>query len=114
MQSIFVLEAQRIQAIKDLDELLKLQEEALSDPVSFVRKLQTRKKLHFPVPQNIHELPVIDWNKYTVDNEELSKRADHIFKKHGLYNGGIYLISHFLYLNTVSPFEKFPTHFAVL
>lgn len=50
LQTIGVLEAQRTQAILDLETLARHQREALADPISFVEQLQKRvkkkKKIH--------------------------------------------------------------------
>lgn len=40
LQTIVVLEAQRAQAILDLETLARQQREALSEPISFVEQLQ--------------------------------------------------------------------------
>ncbi len=42
LQTIGVLEAQRTQAILDLETLARQQREALADPISFVEQLQKR------------------------------------------------------------------------
>lgn len=42
LQTIGVLEAQRTQAILDLETLARHQREALADPISFVEQLQKR------------------------------------------------------------------------
>lgn len=44
LQTIAVLEAQRSQAVQDLESLGKHQKEALKNPIGFVEKLQ--KKVH--------------------------------------------------------------------
>lgn len=66
LEAVFILEAQRAQAIKDLDRLYECQEEALRDPIAFVQNLQNGKNLQIPSPQKIHQLPVIDWSKYAL------------------------------------------------
>ena len=65
-QTIFILEAQRAQAIKDLDKLYECQEQALADPIAFVECLQNKRNLQIPAPQKVHQLPVIDWTKYAL------------------------------------------------
>ena len=65
LRNIALLEAQRIQALSDLDQLYKFKEEALKDPIDFVDKLQRGVDLHLPKPQNIPQLPAINWEKYT-------------------------------------------------
>lgn len=65
LQTIGVLEAQRTQAILDLETLARHQREALSDPISFVEQLQKRVNLGLPCPQRVVQLPEIGWEQYT-------------------------------------------------
>lgn len=65
VHTIAILEAQRQQAAKDIETLYKVQDKALSDPISFVENLQQGRKMGFPQPQQIVSLPEIEWSKYT-------------------------------------------------
>ncbi|KAI9544355.1 hypothetical protein NQZ68_001228 [Dissostichus eleginoides] len=65
LQTIGVLEAQRTQAILDLETLARQQREALADPISFVEQLQKRVNLGLPRPQRVVQLPDIGWDQYT-------------------------------------------------
>ncbi|CAC5388679.1 ZZ-type zinc finger-containing protein 3 [Mytilus coruscus] len=65
LRTIALLEAQRIQAISDLDRLYKCRDDALEDPIGFVDKLQRGVDLNLPKQQRIAELPMINWEKYT-------------------------------------------------
>ncbi|XP_029380702.1 ZZ-type zinc finger-containing protein 3 [Echeneis naucrates] len=65
LQTIGVLEAQRTQAILDLETLARHQREALADPISFVEQLQKRVDLGLPCPQRVVQLPDIAWEQYT-------------------------------------------------
>ncbi|KAG7494535.1 ZZ-type zinc finger-containing protein 3 [Solea senegalensis] len=65
LQTIGVLEAQRTQAILDLETLGCHQREALTDPISFVEQLQKRVNLGLPCPQRVVQLPEIAWEQYT-------------------------------------------------
>lgn len=65
LQTIGVLEAQRTQAILDLEMLARHQREALSDPIGFVEQLQKRVHLGLPCPQRVVQLPDIGWEQYT-------------------------------------------------
>ncbi|KAK2822713.1 hypothetical protein Q5P01_022778 [Channa striata] len=65
LQTIGVLEAQRTQAILDLETLVCHQREALTDPIDFVEKLQKRVNLGLPCPQRVVQLPDIAWEQYT-------------------------------------------------
>ncbi|XP_070829354.1 ZZ-type zinc finger-containing protein 3 [Chaetodon trifascialis] len=65
LQTIGVLEAQRTQAILDLETLARHQREALTDPIGFVEQLQKRVNLGLPCPQRVVQLPDIAWEQYT-------------------------------------------------
>ncbi|GFT90956.1 ZZ-type zinc finger-containing protein 3 [Nephila pilipes] len=66
LEAIVILEAQRAQAVKDIERLVKIKEEALADPFEFLARMQRKEKMNFPVPQKIHSVPVIDWSKYAL------------------------------------------------
>ncbi|XP_047188231.1 ZZ-type zinc finger-containing protein 3 isoform X2 [Scophthalmus maximus] len=65
LQTIGVLEAQRTQAILDLETLARHQREALGDPINFVEQLQKRANLGLPCPQRVVQLPDVAWEQYT-------------------------------------------------
>uniref|UniRef100_A0A3P9KAK5 ZZ-type zinc finger-containing protein 3 n=1 Tax=Oryzias latipes TaxID=8090 RepID=A0A3P9KAK5_ORYLA len=65
LQTIGVLEAQRTQAIRDLETLAHQQSEALVDPISFVEKLQKQVNMDLPCPQRVVQLPEIAWEQHT-------------------------------------------------
>uniref|UniRef100_A0A674MFQ2 ZZ-type zinc finger-containing protein 3 n=1 Tax=Takifugu rubripes TaxID=31033 RepID=A0A674MFQ2_TAKRU len=65
LQTISVLEAQRTQAILDLETLACHQREALDDPIKFVEQLQEQVNLGLPRPQRVVQLPDIAWGHYT-------------------------------------------------
>uniref|UniRef100_A0A671QR79 ZZ-type zinc finger-containing protein 3 n=1 Tax=Sinocyclocheilus anshuiensis TaxID=1608454 RepID=A0A671QR79_9TELE len=65
LQTISVLEAQRTQAILDLETLAGHQKEALSDPITFVDQLQKQVEMGLPRPQRVVQLPDIAWDQYT-------------------------------------------------
>lgn len=79
LRTIALLEAQRIQAVKDLDQLFKAEEEALANPIQFVEKLQRRVDLKLPRQQKVVELPDIAWEKYT-SQLDLSSFGSHRHK----------------------------------
>ncbi|GFR02506.1 ZZ-type zinc finger-containing protein 3 [Trichonephila clavata] len=75
LKTIAVLEAQRSKAIKDLDRLHEVKNEALSDPIAFVERLQKGEKIKFPARQKIYPVPAIDWSKYALNGDtSLSRR----------------------------------------
>ncbi|XP_061099730.1 ZZ-type zinc finger-containing protein 3 isoform X2 [Conger conger] len=94
LQTISVLEAQRTQAILDLESLACHQREALRDPISFVEKLQKQVGLGLPCPQRVVQLPEIGWDQYTSglgdferefhDKKRNTRRLKLIFDKVGL------------------------------
>ena len=53
LRLVTVLEAQRIQAVKDLEKLHECQAEALADPIQFVEKLQRGVDMGLPKPQKV-------------------------------------------------------------
>ena len=54
LRLVTVLEAQRIQAVKDLEKLHECQAEALADPIQFVEKLQRGVDMGLPKPQKVN------------------------------------------------------------
>lgn len=80
LKAVVTLEAQRTQAIKDLDKLMESREKALQDPISFVAQLQNGDLPELPGPQRIAEIPLVDWNKYNIaalDNNKLKPQTRH-------------------------------------
>ncbi|KAM6948383.1 ZZ-type zinc finger-containing protein 3 isoform 1-T2 [Aplochiton taeniatus] len=94
LQTIGVLEAQRTQAILDLEKLARHQREALSDPIIFVEQLQKQEELGLPCPQRVVQLPDIAWDQYTsglgdferefCDKKRKTRRLKLIFDNVGL------------------------------
>ncbi|XP_072176565.1 uncharacterized protein [Diadema setosum] len=79
LRTITTLEAQRKQAVKDLDKLVTAQREALRNPLKFVQKLQKKDTLHLPSAQRIVLLPEIPWGRYLghADSKELIQGLSH-------------------------------------
>ncbi|XP_078264291.1 ZZ-type zinc finger-containing protein 3 isoform X2 [Rhinoraja longicauda] len=65
LQTIAVLEAQRAQAIQDLECLSKFQKEGLKEPIAFVENLQKKVDMGLPCLQRVVQLPQIPWDHYT-------------------------------------------------
>lgn len=65
LRTLAVLEAQRIQASRDLEKLAVLQKTALDDPLKFIQKVKSNEQLA-PGPINIAEIPNINFEKYNV------------------------------------------------
>ncbi|GLV46641.1 Ada2a-containing complex component 1 [Carabus blaptoides fortunei] len=66
LKTIALLEAQRAQAVKDIDKLIELQKQAEHDPLSFMGKLKRKEDLGIPGPLRVAEIPKIDFHKYNV------------------------------------------------
>lgn len=66
LKTIVILEAQRTQAIEDLDKLLAARSKAMKDPISFVAQLQSGDLPELPSPQKIADIPYIDWAQYNI------------------------------------------------
>jgi len=64
LKTLAVLEAQQVQAIKDLEKLHELKTTALLDPLSFVKDIQEKRAPEFPKRQMIAKPPVINWQHY--------------------------------------------------
>ncbi|XP_057290097.1 ZZ-type zinc finger-containing protein 3-like [Hydractinia symbiolongicarpus] len=64
LQTLAVLEAQKVQAVKDLEKLNSLKTEALADPLTFVKNLQEKKIGDLPTKQPVAKLPDINWVHY--------------------------------------------------
>ncbi|CAM9665297.1 unnamed protein product [Lampetra planeri] len=65
LQTIVVLEAQRAQAIRDVDSMTAQQRAALADPITFVQQIQNKEPLGLPTPQRVVQLPPLAWDHYT-------------------------------------------------
>ncbi|KAM3914790.1 ZZ-type zinc finger-containing protein 3 isoform 1-T2 [Leptodactylus fuscus] len=95
LQTISVLEAQRSQAVLDLERLSHHQRDALTDPIGFVENLQKKVDMGLPRPQRIVQLPEIAWDQYTTtlgnferefrNRKRNSRRVKLIFDKVGLH-----------------------------
>ncbi|XP_031565972.1 ZZ-type zinc finger-containing protein 3-like isoform X2 [Actinia tenebrosa] len=77
LQTLVALEAQRIQAIKDLDQLCEEEAKALDDPIEFVEKLQNNEPLDLPAAQNVTKLPNIPWEVYASSIGSLENLSAH-------------------------------------
>lgn len=76
LKYIVTLEALKMKALKDSEDLAEAQNKALEDPLSFIQKLKSGD-VNFPARQTIPELPDIDWSQYgidaTFDNEDIKE-----------------------------------------
>ncbi|XP_032669671.1 ZZ-type zinc finger-containing protein 3 [Odontomachus brunneus] len=74
VKTIVILEAQRTQAIQDLDKLMSIQSKAINDPISFVAQLQTGDLPELPGLQKIAEIPYINWSQYKIAIPDIRMR----------------------------------------
>ncbi|XP_076347629.1 ada2a-containing complex component 1 isoform X2 [Tachypleus tridentatus] len=72
LKTIVMLEAQKVQAIQDIEKLMALREQAVKTPIQLVEKLQRRECLQIPERQRVVQLPQIDWDQYALSDEHLS------------------------------------------
>ncbi|CAN7977257.1 unnamed protein product [Ixodes persulcatus] len=68
LKTLAVLEAQRVQVIRDIEQLIQVREQALSDPIRFVERLQKKEDVGIPLPQTVPQIPNIDWSQYSLSN----------------------------------------------
>ncbi|XP_004928614.1 ZZ-type zinc finger-containing protein 3 [Bombyx mori] len=66
LKYIVKLEAQKTQALKDIETLAESQNKALDDPLTFIDDLRSGN-IQFPAHQTISDLPNINWNEYGID-----------------------------------------------
>ncbi|XP_071946901.1 uncharacterized protein [Antedon mediterranea] len=64
LRTLATLEAQRQQAIQNLEKLSECQKSALCEPVEFVKNLQNKVDINLPVAQRVVAIPNINWEKY--------------------------------------------------
>lgn len=74
LKTIVILQAQRTQALKDLDELMACRDKALKDPISYVAQFQCGDLPKYPGPQKVADLPSIDWSKYNISVPDMRLR----------------------------------------
>lgn len=81
LKYIVKLEAQKIQALKDIEVLSHAQNEALNDPLKFVEELKADKQ-NFPPRQTLSEIPNINWSSYGIDaaldGDDIRESKSHI------------------------------------
>jgi ZZ-type zinc finger-containing protein 3 len=79
LKYIVKLEAQKINALKDIEDLAEAQNKALEEPWTFVQGLKLGK-IQFPPRQTVEDLPAIDWSQYgidvTLDNDDIKSSKE--------------------------------------
>lgn len=66
LKYIVTLEAQKMNALKDIENLAEAQNKALEDPQKFIEDLKAGN-VNFPPRQEVQDIPNIDWSKYGID-----------------------------------------------
>lgn len=66
LKYIVKLEALKMKALSDIEDLSQAQNQALNDPLNFIEEVKTGS-LNFPPRQTIPELPNINWDNYGID-----------------------------------------------
>ena len=66
LKTLALLEAQKVQAVKDVDALARAREEAKERPFELVERLQAGLGLDLPGPIKVAQVPDIDWAKYDI------------------------------------------------
>lgn len=66
LKYIVKLEAQKVKALKDIEDLAETQTRALNDPLEFIEEMKSGN-LNFPPRQSIADLPDINWGNYGID-----------------------------------------------
>lgn len=66
LKYIVTLEALKMNALKDIEDLSEAQNKALDEPLKFIEDLKAGN-VNFPARQNIPEIPKIDWAQYGID-----------------------------------------------
>ncbi|CAD5118529.1 unnamed protein product [Dimorphilus gyrociliatus] len=69
LSTMAILEAQKVQALKDIDYLANLKRKAIENPTDFCKELQ-KESIKIPKFQNIWKVPKIEWSKYETSLEE--------------------------------------------
>ncbi|XP_047540208.1 ZZ-type zinc finger-containing protein 3 [Vanessa atalanta] len=73
LKYIVHLEAQKIKALKDIEDLADAQKKALEDPLAFIQVLKSGK-VNFPPRQSIADIPDIEWSKYGIESSSDNDR----------------------------------------
>jgi hypothetical protein len=91
LKTLVLLEAQRVRACEDLENLISTKERALNNPLEFLKYLSgdiRTNEYEMPPRQTIYLTPDIDWNKYysCVDfsNEDMISNQNLMQKFHSL------------------------------
>ncbi|XP_075988044.1 ada2a-containing complex component 1 [Anticarsia gemmatalis] len=66
LKYIVKLEALKVKALKDIEDLSQAQNTAMEDPLNFIEEVKSGNH-NFPDRQTIPELPNINWSNYGID-----------------------------------------------
>jgi hypothetical protein len=65
LEALAVLEAQKVQAVRDVEQLLAGRAGARADPLGLVARLQRGEGLGLPGPQRVEAVPGVEWGRYS-------------------------------------------------
>ncbi|XP_059054144.1 ZZ-type zinc finger-containing protein 3 [Achroia grisella] len=66
LKYIVKLEAQKVKALQDIEDLAEARNKALDDPIAFVHNLKS-SNINFPPRQTIADIPNVNWSQYGID-----------------------------------------------
>lgn len=79
LKYIVKLEAQKVKALNDIENLSEAQNKALDDPLTFIEEMKSGS-LNFPPRQTIADMPNINWSNYgidaTLDGDDIKPNKD--------------------------------------
>lgn len=79
LKTLAVLEAQKMQAIKDIEALSSVKSQAEHDPLAFVNALKEGSLGALPVRQQVAEIPDINWKSYIDSLHGILKQSNMYF-----------------------------------
>lgn len=79
LKTLALLEAQKMQAIKDIEVLTSVKSEAERDPLAFVNALKEGALGPLPMRQEVAEMPDINWKSYIDSLHSVLKQSNMYF-----------------------------------
>jgi hypothetical protein len=81
LKTLALLEAQKMQATKDLEQLICVKSHALRDPSGFVAALKAGTLEPLPTRQHVAELPDINWKSYMDSVEKVVRQHSSVYQR---------------------------------
>lgn len=79
LKTLAVLEAQKLQAVKDLEQLVEARDQAERDPLGFVEALTHGSMKALPSRQKVEVIAEINWKGYTDSLQQVVQQKSAIF-----------------------------------